>query len=51
MINNFKWSDFCLLADSLIDNNNEAKQRTSISRYYYGCFCPSRDLYLKKSYF
>lgn len=39
----FKWEDFNMLADSYLNQNNEAKQRTGISRYYYGTFCTLRD--------
>ena len=39
----FNWNDFNNLADSYINQNNKAKQRTGISRYYYGTFCTMRD--------
>lgn len=51
----FEWTDFNILANSYLNENNESKQRTAISRYYYGSFCTTRDylneneIYLDKS--
>lgn len=39
----FEWHDFNILADSYINQNSESKQRTGVSRYYYGTFCTMRD--------
>ena len=39
----FNWKEFNKLADSYLKNNNPAKQRTGVSRYYYGTFCSIRD--------
>jgi hypothetical protein len=39
----FEGSEFNNLADSYINQSNEAKQRTGVSRYYYGTFCTTRD--------
>jgi len=39
----FEWCEFNNLADSYINQSNEAKQRTGVSRYYYGTFCTTRD--------
>ena len=39
----FEWCEFNNLADSDINQSNEAKQRTGVSRYYYGTFCTTRD--------
>ena len=39
----FEWYEFNNLADSYIGEKNEAKQRTGVSRYYYGTFCTTRD--------
>ena len=44
----FEWYDFNVLANSYINQNNESKQRTGISRYYYGTFCTMRD-FLKEN--
>lgn len=41
--NEFDWREFNNLADSYIEQTNEAKQRTGVSRYYYGTFCTTRD--------
>lgn len=41
--NEFDWREFNNLADSYIEQNNESKQRTGVSRYYYGTFCTTRD--------
>ena len=41
--NEFDWHEFNNLADSYIEQTNEAKQRTGVSRYYYGTFCTTRD--------
>ena len=45
--NEFDWREFNNLANSYIEQTNEAKQRTGVSRYYYGTFCTTRD-FLKK---
>ena len=47
----FEWVDFFNLANSLIKDADEAKQRTSISRYYYSAFCESRDSLIKNKRF
>ena len=39
----FEWCEFNNLADSYINQSNEAKHRTGVSRYYYGTFCTTRD--------
>jgi len=39
----FKWEDFILLAERLIQNDDEASLRTCISRAYYGIFCIARN--------
>lgn len=39
----FEWCEFNNLADSYINQSNEAKQRTGVSRYYYATFCTTRD--------
>lgn len=39
----FDWKEFTNLAVEYIDDNNPAKQRTGVSRFYYGSFCTSRD--------
>jgi len=44
----FNWSEFIDLGIEYINDNNPAKQRTGISRFYYGAFCSSRDLINKK---
>lgn len=49
--NNFEWNDFYFLAKSLMKENDIASQRTSISRFYYGCFCSSRDYVIEKELF
>ena len=36
--NEFDWREFNNLADSYIEQTNEAKQRTGVSRYYYDTF-------------
>lgn len=41
--NEFDWREFNNLADSYMEQTNEAKQRTGVSRYYYGTFCTTRD--------
>ena len=41
--NEFDWREFNNLADSYIEQTNEAKQRIGVSRYYYGTFCTTRD--------
>jgi len=43
----FKWEDYILLAERLIQNQDEASLRTCISRAYYGVFCIARN---KKGY-
>ena len=40
----FDWKEYVKLANSYMNENNPAKQRTGISRFYYGSFCSSRDL-------
>lgn len=39
----FEWYEFNNLADSYVNEDDEAKQRTGVSRYYYGTFCTARD--------
>jgi len=40
----FDWIDYVKLAESLINQDNEADLRSGISRAYYGAFCIARDL-------
>ncbi|MBQ6099620.1 MAG: hypothetical protein IJL02_07135 [Methanobrevibacter sp.] len=40
----FDWCGYYKLGDSYIHNNNQAKLRTGISRFYYAAFCKSRNL-------
>jgi hypothetical protein len=40
--------DFYRLGNSYIKDENPAKQRTGISRFYYSAFCSSRDLINEK---
>ena len=40
----FNWNDFTNLGIEYLNSSNQAKQRTGISRFYYGAFCSSRDL-------
>ena len=47
----FKWLEFNNLADSYINQNNDAKQRTGVSRYYYGTFCTIRDFLCENEIF
>lgn len=44
----FDWKKFYELGNSYIKEKNPAKQRTGISRFYYGAFCSSRDLINEK---
>ena len=44
----FDWKEYVKLANSYMNENNPAKQRTGISRFYYSSFCSSRDLINKK---
>lgn len=44
----FDWNEFCKLGNSYIEDENPAKQRTGISRFYYCAFCSSRDLINEK---
>ena len=44
----FDWYNFVKLANTYIDEDDPAKQRTGISRFYYGPFCSSRDLINEK---
>ncbi len=46
--NKFEWSQFRDLGKEYINENNPAKQRTGVSRFYYAAFCSSRD-YLNKN--
>ena len=39
----FAWEDFKILAEELCIKSNEASHRTAISRFYYACFCYSRQ--------
>ena len=39
----FSWEDFKTLLKSCVKKNDEASQRTAISRFYYGSFCYSRE--------
>jgi len=39
----FKWEEFILLAEKLLQNDDEASLRTCISRAYYGIFCIARN--------
>lgn len=39
----FSWYEFNKLANSYMEQNDAAKQRTGVSRYYYGTFCTLRD--------
>ena len=40
----FDWSEYLNLANQLVNvETNEAKQRSSISRAYYGAFCLARN--------
>lgn len=44
----FEWNEFTDLGIEFLNNQNQAKQRTGISRFYYGAFCSSRDLINRK---
>ena len=40
----FEWNEFIIFASKCLnDDNSSVKQRTGISRFYYGAFCSSRD--------
>ena len=39
----FEWSKFRDLGIEYLDEDNPAKQRTGVSRFYYSAFCSSRD--------
>lgn len=39
----FEWSKFRDLGIEYLHENNPAKQRTGVSRFYYSAFCTSRD--------
>ena len=51
IINEFDWDDFYLLAESYINENNDAKLRTGINRFYYAPFCKSRDILIENNLF
>lgn len=41
--NEFEWLEFTDLGMEYLNETNRTKQRTGISRFYYGAFCSSRD--------
>ena len=47
----FDWYNFFELANSFINSDDQAKQRTGISRFYYSAFCSSRDYINEKQIF
>ena len=47
----FDWCDYYELAKSYSKEENEAKLRTGISRFYNSCFCMSRNHLLKNKLF
>nr|WP_294998392.1 hypothetical protein [uncultured Methanobrevibacter sp.] len=51
MSDGFNWNNFNILADSFIDENDEAKQRTGVSRYYFETFCTARDFLNRNKYY
>ena len=40
----FDWNDFKILADKLRENEDEASQRTAISRIYYAVYWKARNV-------
>lgn len=51
ILNEFDWDDFYLLAESFINENNDAKLRTGINRFYFAPFCKSRDILIENNLF
>lgn len=47
----FDWYEYFKLANSYNDENNSAKLRTGIGRFYYSTFLESRDFILKNKLF
>ncbi|MBQ9161012.1 MAG: hypothetical protein IJ122_06800 [Methanobrevibacter sp.] len=48
---NFDWYDYYRLADSYSNENDPAKLRTGIGRFYYSSFLESRDFILENKTF
>lgn len=44
----FDWNEFTKIGIEFVSGKNQAKQRTGISRFYYGAFCQSRNFLNKK---
>lgn len=53
MLNNskFDWYDYYKLAKSFKNENDSAKLRTGIGRFYYSTFLESRDLIINEKLF
>ena len=49
--NNFDWYEYYELANSYSDEEDNAKLRTGIGRYYYSSFLESRDFILENNIF
>ena len=49
--NNFDWYEYYELANSYSDEEDNAKLRTGICRYYYSSFLESRDFILENNIF
>ncbi len=49
--NRFDWCDFWNLGNSYSNENDKAKLRTAISRFYFSSFCISRNHLLKNNIF
>ena len=40
----FEWNEFIIFGNKFLnDDDSSVKQRTGISRFYYGAFCSSKD--------
>ena len=48
---NFDWHEYYELANSYIEEEDNAKLRTGIGRYYYSSFLESRDFILENNIF
>jgi hypothetical protein len=49
--NDFDWKDYYKLANSYCNEDDTAKLRTGMGRYYYSSFLESRDLILENNMF
>lgn len=49
--NKFEWQDYYELAKSFKNENDSAKLRTGIGRFYYSTFLESRDHIINRKLF